>query len=182
MSPTTYMTSLCSAVAIAAASSAIAGPDSMTFAEARHFLARTGFDPAPHEATALIGRSYESAVEAALDGISARPVLPMPEWTTDWLYPSEQVWALGNSATDVFFMMRWQEIEELSAWWLAEMAATPSPLTERLVLFWSDHFANSFEDHENSQWMARQSVFLRKHAAGDFRELLHGRLFDPAIL
>ena len=57
------------------------------------------------------------------------------------------------------------------------MIATDSPLTERLVLFWHDHFATSFDGTENSQWMADQNRLLRDHAAGNFADLANR---DPA--
>ena len=31
----------------------------------------------------------------------------------------------------------------LKSWWLREMIETPSPLAERMVLFWHNHFATS---------------------------------------
>lgn len=32
---------------------------------------------------------------------------------------------------------------QLKAWWMAEMLAAKNPLTERLLLFWSNHFTSS---------------------------------------
>ncbi len=164
------------------AQGASAGPEAMTPQEARHLIARTGFGAAPHEITAFTGLSFQEGVARIMADLRTSAVTPLPAWSEDWTYPYDLIWALGDTQTDLFYANRYMELEELSAWWLAEMVSTPSPLTERLTLFWSDHFANSFEAHENAQWMAQQNAFLRTHAAGDFAQLAQGMLLDPAML
>ncbi|MDJ0825779.1 MAG: DUF1800 domain-containing protein [Rhodobacter sp.] len=170
------------ALALCLPSAGLAGPDAMTVAEARHLLSRTGFGAAPHEIEALVGQPWETAVEALMDGIGTRPSAPMPAWVEGWGLPYAQIEALGPTAEELFYANRWIEITELQHWWLGEMIATPSPLTERLVLFWHDHFATSFEAHENPQWMAAQNRLFRTHAAGNFADLADGILRDPAML
>lgn len=160
----------------------LASPDAMTADEARHLISRTGFGAAPHEIKAMIGKSYANGVAEIIAGLSTTPSTPMPTWVDDWAYPYEYIWTLDQTRVELFYTNRWMELEELSAWWFAEMAATPSPLTERLTLFWSDHFANSYDAHENSQWAAQQNRFLRANAAGNFANLAHGMLHDPAML
>lgn len=163
-------------------SSGWAAPLALSAEDTRHLISRTGFGASPDEIKSLIGLDADSAVDAILDGISTTTVTPMPTWVDDWDYPYHQIWTLDQTTTELFYTNRWIEREHLSAWWLAEMAATPSPLTERLVLFWSDHFASSFDAHENSQWTARQNRFFRAHAAGNFADLAAGILQDPAML
>ncbi|MEM6896730.1 MAG: DUF1800 family protein, partial [Pseudomonadota bacterium] len=145
--------------AILLGSTASAAPDTLTRDDARHLLVRTGFGAAPAEIDAITGLSASAAVAQILADIRSAPSQPMPAWATGWLYPQDVAWTLGQTADELFFSNRYLEIEELSAWWLGEMIATPSPLTERLTLFWHDHFATSFESSENSQWMARQNAF-----------------------
>ncbi len=171
------------ATAFAAMSTtAMAAPDAMTAEEARHLISRTGFGAAPHEINAMTGKSYADAVDDLLDGLATAPSTPMPSWVDDWDYPYAHIWTLDQTRIDLFYTNRWLELEDLSAWWFAEMAATPTPLTERLVLFWSDHFATSYGEHENSQWTARQNRLFRTHAAGNFADLAGGILRDPAML
>lgn len=159
-----------------------AGPEAMTADEARHLISRTGYGAAPHEVSALIGTSRAEGVAEIIAGLSTAPQTPMPAWATGWAYPTEEIWTLGQTAEELFFARRWIEMQELTQWWLAEMIATPSPLTERMTFFWHDHFATSFEGVENSQWMAKQNAFFRAQAAGNFANLAHGILQDPAML
>ncbi|MEL6960849.1 MAG: DUF1800 domain-containing protein, partial [Pseudomonadota bacterium] len=162
--------------------SAMAGPASMTADEARHLIARTGFGAAPHEVAALTGMSYADGVAQIMAGLTGETITPMPAWANGWAYPAEQIYALGQTEGELFFANRWLELQHLSGWWITEMATTPAPLQERLVLHWSDHFANSFDGHENPQWMAAQNQFLRENAAGDFATLAEGMLLDPSML
>lgn len=71
---------------------------------------------------------------------------------------------------------------ELRAWWLHEMLASPSPLTERMTLFWHNHFATSQQKVRAGQLMYRQNVLLRREALGNFATLLHAVARDPAML
>lgn len=169
-------------LAVTAPFAAWAGPEAMTQEEARHLISRAGFGAAPAEIEAMTGLSYKAGVAQLLDGIQTAPTTPMPAWADGWAYPQDQIWSLGNTASDLFFANRWLEIEQLQRWWLQEMIETPSPLTEKLTLFWHDHFATGFDAHERPQWTAQQNQFLRANAAGNFADLAAGILKDPSML
>jgi hypothetical protein len=70
----------------------------------------------------------------------------------------------------------------LRAWWMEEMLSTPSPLTERMTLFWHNHFVSGQPKVRISRLMYRQNVLLRAHATGNFGTLLHAIGKDPAML
>lgn len=71
---------------------------------------------------------------------------------------------------------------ELREWWFREMLDTPSPLTERMTLFWHNHFATSQQKVRYGQLMYRQNLTLRKHALGNFGQLLKDIARDPAMV
>jgi len=173
---------LLATLAFLPATPGMAGPDAMTAEEARHLISRTGFGASPAEISAMMGKSYVEGVELILAGITGTPTNPMPAWVDAWPYPYDQIWALGNTRSDLFFNNRWLEGGELQQWWLEEMVETPSPLTEKLTLFWHDHFATGADEHENPQWAAQQNQLFRTHAAGNFADLAHGILQDPGML
>src|SRR4029078_5126264 len=62
------------------------------------------------------------------------------------------------------------------------MLATPSPLTERMTLFWHGHFATSIQKVYSAKLMYGQNAFLRSESLGNFATLLHGIARDPAML
>ena len=71
---------------------------------------------------------------------------------------------------------------ELRGWWMTEMLTTPSPLTEKMVLFWHNHFVSSLQKVRSPVLMYRQQQVLRKHALGYFGDLLHDVSKDPAMV
>jgi uncharacterized protein (DUF1800 family) len=62
------------------------------------------------------------------------------------------------------------------------MLATPSPLTERMTLFWHNHFTSGQDKVAFPQHMAQQNLLLRRDALGNFGDLLHAVAKDPAML
>jgi len=75
-----------------------------------------------------------------------------------------------------------QKAFELRSWWLTEMLVTPSPLTEKMTLFWHNHFVSSQQKVRSPQLMYRQNALLRRHALGNFGRLLQAVARDPAMV
>lgn len=73
-------------------------------------------------------------------------------------------------------------IQRLAAWWVYRMINTPSPLIEKMTLFWHGHFATGADKVIDTDLMAQQNLVLRKHATGDFSQLVHEVSKDPAML
>ncbi len=162
--------------------------------EARHFLARTGFGATPAEIAVLLPLTREQAVDALLLGIRTTPSLPPPAWCTaedlgTWTRRTQHEWqeyyALTGEAQrkrgDELRGVRDRQGHELKAWWWRELATTPSPFTERLVLLWHNHFTSSLTTVEDPRLMYEQNAWLRRHAAGSFAELLAFAPYDPAL-
>ena len=72
--------------------------------------------------------------------------------------------------------------KELGAWWFGTMLETKSPLTEKMTLFWHNHFTSSVKKVRSSIFMLEQNQLLREHALGSFRTLLHKISKDPAMV
>jgi uncharacterized protein (DUF1800 family) len=62
------------------------------------------------------------------------------------------------------------------------MLITPSPLTERMTLFWHNHFVSSQQKVRVARLMYVQNATLRANALGNFGTLLHTAAKDPAML
>jgi len=174
------------ALLVLALASSLAQADAtqrLDFDDARHLLVRTGFAPTVAQVRALEGRTREEAVDALLAQTRSDPIVPSPAWTTGATAP-EDIPHPGMSA-DERKVLRQRErarIEELRGWWLAEMRATPSPLTERMTLFWHDHFATSEQKVGDARLMYAQNALFRREALGNFATLLHAVAKDPAML
>lgn len=150
---------------------------------ARHLLSRTGFGAAPAEIARLARLDHPASVRQILDGVRTTPVTAPPEFVTqprpDWAayYQSRD-----ESRRQEFQRLRRLEQADLRAWWLGEMLATPSPLTERMVLFWHNHFVSAADKVTAADLMWRQNQTFRQHALGDYRQLLRAMVADPAML
>ncbi len=70
----------------------------------------------------------------------------------------------------------------LRAWWIGEMLTTPSPFTDKMTLFWHNHFTSGIQKVKSPQLMYRQNVLLRRYALGNFGEMLHAVAHDPAMI
>ena len=72
--------------------------------------------------------------------------------------------------------------QQLAAQWIYRMLHTPTPLLEKMTLFWHGHFATSAAKVEDAKLMQQQNNLLREHALGDFSKLALEISRDPAML
>jgi uncharacterized protein (DUF1800 family) len=121
------------------------------------------------------------AVERLLRETRREATLAPPAFVNE---PYDPYRVSGLSAEDMKAVQRkrFERGMELRAWWLREMLVTPSPLTERMTLFWHNHFATSQQKVRADRLMYRQNVLLRREALGNFATLLHAVAKDPAML
>ncbi len=67
-------------------------------------------------------------------------------------------------------------------WWLDRMVRSRNQLVERMTLNLHDLFATSNDGVGNTRHMLRQNRLLRRHAVGNFSDLLQEITIDPAML
>jgi uncharacterized protein (DUF1800 family) len=157
-------------------------PSRLSAADARHLLARTGFMPSPAELAVWVGQSAVAAVDSLLAAAQrAQPLHPAPAFTREAIQTPHGRLA-DDDARKVARQQARSDAVTLAAWWLQEMRDTPTPLAERMALFWHNHFATSMQKVQQVQGMYFQHQLFRQHALGSFRELLHGVARDPAML
>src|SRR4029079_4332133 len=66
--------------------------------------------------------------------------------------------------------------------WIKTMVKTRTPLQEKLVLFWHDHFATGYTKVLDVRRMALQNKTLRLLCKGDMRALVKAVNKDPAMM
>jgi uncharacterized protein (DUF1800 family) len=120
-----------------------------------HLLRRCGFGPHPGQVEALTTKGVPGAIAAVL---SAAPLAP----------------AAAEFGTD-------DDYGVLRAWWLEVMSRPDAGLHEKMVWFWHGHLTSSI-DKSLVQLMWRQHQLLRKHALGNFREMVQAITVDAAML
>ena len=152
------------------------------FDDARHLLNRTGFAANTPEITEFAQLTREAAVARLLGWTDRAPAVPAPDWTQAPYEPPLRPALMSDEARKDYQRQLVGQGRDLKAWWMAEMLTTASPLTEKMVLFWHNHFASSLRKVRMPLLMYRQHMTLRRHALGNFRELLHAVARDPAML
>ncbi len=154
----------------------------MSFEEARHLLARTGFGGTPEQIKALESTDYTEAVTAILKQPRQKPATPPPEWVNEPLMSRKQIKQLSEEERKKLRQQWRRRSFELKAWWLREMVETDAPLTEQMTLFWHNHFTSGLRKVKSPKLMYRQNLLLRQHALGNFRQLLRAVAKDPAMI
>ena len=152
------------------------------FDDARHLLARTGFAAAPADIEFFARLTREQAVDRLLPRTASPRVTPPPAWVHEPVTPFSRVRAMSTEERQAWQRNNVARGLDLRGWWLQEMVATPSPLTEKMVLFWHNHFVSSQQKVRQTQYLYRQNVLLREHALGNFGAFLHAIARDPAMV
>ena len=151
-------------------------------ADARHLLARTGFGATLDEAAALAPLSRVQAVDKILDGARREAATPGPEWLAAKEPAFPVLTGLDADARKALQDKTNARAQELKAWWYGEMLATPSPITERMTLFWHNHFTSSLRKSRSPVLHYRQNALLRREGLGNFATLLREVSRDPVML
>jgi uncharacterized protein (DUF1800 family) len=166
------------ALAVPVAAQAVAmGPE-----EARHLLNRAGFGASPHEIAEYAQLARPEAVDRLLAGTRKSATVPAPDWVKEPITPPRVLRSASREERQAFQEQEIRRGFDLRTWWLGEMLGTPSQLTERMTLFWHNHFVSAQQKVRYTRLMYEQNVLLRRHATGNFGDLLHAVAKDPAMV
>ncbi|MCC6763251.1 MAG: DUF1800 domain-containing protein [Deltaproteobacteria bacterium] len=126
----------------------------LTLAHARHLLRRTGFGTSQAGAQSFLdAHPTRGAAVTALLGFKPSGFKP------------------GG-----------REHADLHDKWIKYMLKVKSPLQEKLVLFWHDHFATGISKVFETKRMASQNRLFRLNCKGNFRTLVKAVNKDPAMM
>lgn len=179
---------------------------------AAHLLERAGFGGTPEEVDHLAAMTPQAAVRWLVEfqkikndhlppfdesGIFDPPIEPFPKSRVDAVRIARATGeAMGVKVKPggdrplqpvvnrFFYWLRadYLEIRRAGQWWGQRMLTTKRPLEEKLALFWHGHFATSDDKVRDYRKLVQQLALFRKHADGNFRDLLIGVAKDPAML
>ncbi len=191
LSAQTAARALAAACAFAVMPAVGAANATLGYDDARHLLARTGFAPTDADVRRYAPLTRADAVAALLRETRTVAVVRPPASALDRspLRPprgnatqATAVAAATEADKKAFQQQQVREGLELRGWWIQEMLTTPTPLTERMTLFWHNHFVSSQQKVKIARLMYAQNVTLRANALGSFRTLLHAAARDPAMV
>lgn len=124
---------------------------------AAHLLRRAGFGPTAEEVAQAVELGLAKTIDRLFDFEKTKPSYP-------------------GSATKPATVDRLQTV------WLRHILKSKSPLREKLVLFWHNHFATGISKVVDPKLMFDQNATFRKHAAGKFIDLVLAVAKDPAMV
>ncbi len=150
--------------------------------EARHLLHRTGFGVSHSQWQSIIDLDYDAAVDKLVSEATRGQTVKAPQWTDE-----KPLWTVRQSGWTTeqrreLRLNKRAKIAELRHWWILQMLATPTPLRERMTLFWSNHFTTQYNKIFAPMLVFNQHEMLRSHALGHFDKMLFDVLQDPAML
>lgn len=154
--------------------------------DAAHLLRRAGFGGTPEEVDRLTRLGRKKAVDSLLNyeelhDDAARPDVelfdrPGPAGRSAMTEEQRQQMQMEIQRKEI------EQVNQMRAWWIGRMAATPRPLQEKMVLFWHGHFTSGFREVHVSALLWRQNEMFRRMATGNYRDLLLAVSRDPAML
>ena len=128
------------------------GPD-----EARLLLSRAGFSATETEVRQFSAYSREEAVErmlrASTNAMQAKTA--PPQWVNETVERPARLKTMTEEERREYQQREARRQFELKTWWMTEMLQTPSPLAERMTLFWHNHFVSSAQKVRSPQLMYR---------------------------
>jgi uncharacterized protein (DUF1800 family) len=175
--------------------------DQFEYWKAHHLLNRAGFGGTPSQARALADMGLDAAVDYIVDFEKSPAVddaAQLKEFSADIMQPpSQEMQAQIQAARrskDEAALERYQkerqkreqadrgQIAQMQKWWLKRIIETGRPLEEKMTLFWHGHFATGYRTIEDSWHILMQNQLFRKHAVGNFADLVFSIIRDPAML
>jgi uncharacterized protein (DUF1800 family) len=150
----------------------------LSFNDSRHLVSRTGLGAEWDTIQRYQKLTRQQAISHLLKNRDNH--LPRAPSMSPW---SRTVGLMGNMRRKKM-VKRISRVEgkKLQDWWVKQLVDTRSPFLERMTLFWHNHFPSSIEKTQQANMLHQQNLLLRKHALGNFGEMLHAVAKDPAML
>jgi uncharacterized protein (DUF1800 family) len=171
-----------SAISLASSLANAKPTDKLNTDDARHLLNRVGFAASQQEINAVTGMTRAAAAEKLVQGARQVAVTPSPKWINEPIVPASKYRDMSREEREAELKLNNERAFDLREWWFREMLTTPSPLTEKMTLFWHNHFATSQQKVRYAGFIYQQNALLRQFAMGNFGTMLHQVARDPAML
>ena len=161
-------------------------PYSGTFGknELSHLLRRTLFGVAQADLTAFSGMTLDQVVTALLT-LSSATQPPLNAYNdanfTDTDITAGQTWvnALANTNS---VNANSRRRKNFKYWWVGLMLNQERNLTEKMTLFWHNHFATQTYIYSDARYAYKHNALLRANALGNFKTLTRLVTTDAAML
>ena len=121
-------------------------------------------------------------IDTLLAEARSTPVQSPPSWRGEKIPTWAEYSSWTQAKRDAYDDQKGYRIAELRRWWFKEMLTTSSPLTERMVLFWHNHFVTAVYDVFKPIISLTYVETLRTHAMGNFKAFVEAICIDPSMV
>ncbi len=155
--------------------------NAMTIDQAQNLIGKTGLGTSPEEINSVLNMSVNNAIDKIIYYSTNSAQLSVPQ---NIISDNQNIYRKDLSEYQKKQIRKKynKQEKELKLWWYKQMITTKSPITERMTLFWHNHFTSSSKKVRKPLLMYNQNVLLRKNSLGSFRTLLHDISKDPAMI
>ena len=133
---------------------------SMGLDDARHLLSRVGFAATSADIQAFAKMTRFEAADQLVKGATSVAVTPALPWVDELPLSPAKRQTMSREENQAERRRNNERTFELRDWWFREMLNTPSPLTEKMTLFWHNHFATSQQKVRFAGYIYRQNTWL----------------------
>ena len=156
--------------------------DIVSRSDAAHLLRRAGFGGSDSELTALTGMTRTACVNAVMGFTAADPVPEGPDFGhPPWVVNDEQ-WRVHSDIIEWWFHLMVTVPNPTSVPGVIPPVAAPTPLYEKMTIFWHDHFACGQDKVHDISAMWDQMRLFRRRCLGNFTDLVRAVSVHPAML
>ena len=147
------------------------------YAQAAHLLRRSLFGPTRTEILAAAGSNLTAVLDTLLTP-AATPAPPVNVSATDTSVAIGQTW-VAQAFDQNFEGVRRASLRD---WWLGLLLNQNTSLTEKMTLFWQNHFVVEISTINDARKGYEYCRLLRQHALGNVKQLAKDVTVTPAML
>ena len=148
-----------------------------------HFLKRTMFGAKPEDIAYFKNKSFKNSVNDILNTPSLIRIAPINNYNNDKIFDAEI--PLGSTWVDSKLIdgrLNKRRRDSYKQWWIGNMVNQDRNITEKMVLFWHNHFATETHVVDNAIFCYRHNQLLHQYALGNFKEMVKALSTDLSML
>jgi uncharacterized protein (DUF1800 family) len=152
-------------------------------AEVTHLLKRTMFGVTVSDLNYLKTRTLTQAVDELLNTNLTPPLPPVNNYnnaSSDPDVPEGQTWV--NAPVSKNGKINNLRSASLISWWVGLQLNQSRSITEKMVLFWHNHFVTQGPNINHAGYLYKYNVLLRSNALGNFKFFVKQVTINPAML
>ena len=148
-----------------------------------HLIRRLGFGITPSDLAAIGAMTMSQTVDAYLNNVVTPPAPPVNQYENT--YPDPDLIPLGATWINASYgdgTVDYYRTVGVKSWWMNNIINQGQSITEKMILFWHDHFVTQASDVGDARFLYKYLSLLRTHALGNFKTFVKEITKDPQML